>query len=84
MSIFDIERARFYAKGRSFSDEENAGKWNQIENLKDAQLEKVIKTAKTVRGVNIRMSKICSVLQDNSEKRDEFQRKTQQIVDSAV
>ena len=81
--LFDLDRARFYAKGRSFEDVENAEKWNQIEKLSDSQLKKVIESAKTVRGVNIRMSKIAQLLQDNAEKRDEFQRKTDEIVKSA-
>ena len=83
-NLFDLDRAKMYAKMRSFDETETAAKWNQIENLSDSQLKKVIETAKTTRGVNIRMSKIAAQLQDNSEKRDEFQRKTQEIVDSAV
>ena len=82
--LLDLDRARFYAKGRSFDEVENAEKWNQIENLDDSQLLKVIETANTFRGENIRMSKIAAILQDNSEKKAEFARTVAQIVKAAV
>ena len=84
MSLFDLDRARRYAAWRMDSDLENPKKWEFIAKLDDDQLAKVIKSGKTMRGVNLRMSKIANILQDNSQKRKEFQLEIQQIVDSAV
>jgi hypothetical protein len=84
-NLNSLEKLKNYAKMRSFSETDpTATKWDFIEKLTDQQLSKVVKSAKTIRGQNLRMSKIATKLQNQEMFQEKYRQKTAEIVDSAV